>query len=93
MSDPILHTIRRELKRLSPDVRISVDEIRESLLHEVIKRDTIEGEKAAEAQKLINRAASKALRQRKAKGDDATDTGVIAVESPQSPTDDESPLV
>jgi predicted type IV restriction endonuclease len=80
MSDPILHTIRRELKRLSPDVRISVDEIRESLLHEVIKRDTIEGEKAAEAQKLINRAASKALRQRKAKGEDVSDTGVIAVE-------------
>lgn len=91
MSDPILHTIRRELKRLSPDVRISVDEIREALAHEVIKRDTIEGDKAAEAQKLINRAASKALRQRKAKGDDATDTGVIAAESPQSPADSESP--
>ena len=91
LSDPILHTIRRELKRLSPDVRISVDEIRESLLHEVIKRDTIEGEKAAEAQKLVNRAASKALRQRRAKGDDDADTGVVAVESPQSPADSESP--
>jgi predicted type IV restriction endonuclease len=81
LSDPILHTIRRELKRLSPDVRISVDEIRESLLHEVIKRDTIEGEKAAEAQKLVNRAASKALRQRRAKGDDA-DNGIVSLEEP-----------
>jgi len=80
LSDPILHTIRRELKRLSPDVRISVDEIRESLLHEVIKRDTIEGEKAAEAQKMVKRGASKALRQRRAKGDDDGDTGVVAVE-------------
>ena len=83
LSDPILHTIRRELKRLSPDVRISVDEIRESLLHEVIKRDTIEGEKAAEAQKMVNRAASKALRQRRAKGDDADD-GIVSLEEQAS---------
>lgn len=91
MSDPILHAIRRELKRLSPDVRISVDEIREALSHEVIKRDTIEGEKAAEAQKMVNRAASKALRQRKAKGDDNADTGVVAVDTPQASADVESP--
>jgi len=80
LSDPILHTIRRELKRLSPDVRVSVAEIRESLLHEVIKRDTIEGEKAAEAHQMVKREASKALRQRRAKGDDDGDTGVVAVE-------------
>jgi len=78
LSDPILHTIRRELKRISPDVRISVEEIKAALSHEVIKRDAIEGEKATEAQRLVNRAASKALRQRKAKGDDeAADTVVV----------------
>jgi predicted type IV restriction endonuclease len=78
LSDPILHTIRRELKRISPDVRISVDEIKAALSHEVIKRDAIEGEKATEAQRLVSRAASKALRQRKAKGDDApADTVVV----------------
>lgn len=78
MSDPILHTIRRELKRISPDVRISVEEIKAALAHEVIKRDAIEGEKATEAQRLVSRAASKALRQRKAKGEDGeTDTIII----------------
>jgi len=78
LSDPILHTIRRELKRISPDVRISVEEIKAALSHEVIKRDAIEGDKATEAQRLVNRAASKALRQRKAKGDDeAADTVVV----------------
>ncbi len=91
LSDPVLHTIRRELKRLSPDVRISVDEIRDALVHEVIKRDTIEGDKAAEAQKLVSRAANKALRQRRAKGDDDADTGVVAVETPHAGTDSESP--
>jgi len=81
LSDPILHAIRRELKRLSPDVRISVDEIREALVHEVIKRDTIEGDKAAEAQKLVNRAANKALRQRKAKGE-SEDSGTVSADEP-----------
>ena len=82
MSDTVLHTIRRELKRLSPDVRISVDEIRDALFHEVVKREALEGEKADEAKKLVNRAANKILRQRKAKGED-TDTGVVAAdESP-----------
>jgi predicted type IV restriction endonuclease len=78
LSDSVLHTIRRELKRLSPDVRISVDEIRDALVHEVIKRDTIEGEKATESQKLVNRAASKALRQKRLKAD--ADTGVVSVD-------------
>lgn len=83
MSDPILHTIRRELKRISPDVRISVEEIKAALTHEVIKRDAIEGEKATEARRLVSRAASKALRQRKARGggDGEADTVIIAEDS------------
>jgi hypothetical protein len=81
MSDSVLHTIRRELKRLSPDVRISVDEIRDALSHEVLKREVLEGEKADEAKKLVNRAANKVLRQRKAKGDDGSDVLVVASES------------
>lgn len=83
LSDTVLHTIRRELKRLSPDVRISVDEIRDALMHEVIKRDTIEGEKATEAQKLVNRAASKALRQKRSRSD--ADTGVVSVDGEAAP--------
>jgi predicted type IV restriction endonuclease len=78
MCDTILHAIRRELKRIAPDVRISVEELKDALAHEVIKRDAIEGEKADEAQRLVARAANKALRQRRAKGDvDASDTVVV----------------
>lgn len=61
-TDIVLDVIRRELRRVSPDVRIEVDEIRQVLLTEVIKRDVLEGEKADEARKKINRAASKLLR-------------------------------
>jgi hypothetical protein len=45
----------------------------------VIKRDAIEGDKAAEAQRLVNRAAGKALRQKRAKDDDPE---TVVVEEP-----------
>jgi predicted type IV restriction endonuclease len=83
MSDTILHTIRRELKRIAPDVRISVEELKDALAHEVIKRDAIEGEKAEEAHRLVTRAANKALRQRKAKSDaDVADAVVVEAAPP-----------
>lgn len=61
-TEPVVDVIRRELRRVSPDVRIDADEIRAVLVTEVIKRDVLEGEKAEEARKKISRAASKALR-------------------------------
>jgi hypothetical protein len=66
-SDPVLEVIRRELRRVSPDVRIDIEQIKDVLVNEVIKRDVIEGEKAEEARKKIAKAASKALRATTAK--------------------------
>ena len=67
-NDPVLEVIRRELRRLSPDVRIDIEQIRAVLINEVIKREVIEGEKAEEARKKIARAASKALRSSSSRG-------------------------
>jgi hypothetical protein len=61
-TEPVLEVIRRELRRISPDVRIDIEQIRGVLANEVIKRDVLEGEKADEARKKIARAASKSLR-------------------------------
>lgn len=61
-TDPVLEVIRRELRRVSPDVRIDIDQIKSVLVSEVIKREVIEGEKADEARKKIAKAAAKALR-------------------------------
>ncbi len=44
------------------DVRIEVEEIEAVLTNEVIKREVLEGDKAAEAARKIARAASKPLR-------------------------------
>jgi hypothetical protein len=68
LTEPVLTVIRRELKRLSPDVRIEIEEIQTVLAHEVIKRDVLEGDKASEANKKIARAASRALRAKLDKG-------------------------
>lgn len=63
LTDPVLDVIRRELRRMTPDVKIDADQIRAVLANEVIKREVLEGDKAEEARKKINKAASKALRQ------------------------------
>ncbi|MBX9637181.1 MAG: type I restriction enzyme HsdR N-terminal domain-containing protein [Nitrosomonas sp.] len=52
-TDPVLDVIRRELRRISPDVRIDNQQIKDVLKNEIIKREVIEGEKADEAQKKI----------------------------------------
>ena len=70
LSDSVVDVIRRELRRVSPDVRITQDEIRNVLTAEVIKREVMEGDKADEARRKIARAANKALRAKAAKGDE-----------------------
>jgi hypothetical protein len=62
LSEPILNVVRRELRRVSPDVRIEVEQIKKALSTEVIKREVLDGEQAESARKRISRAANKALR-------------------------------
>ena len=65
-TDPVLAVIRRELRRLAPGAKVSIDEIR-NLLPDVLKRDVIEGERADQARKRVSRAAGKALRKKQSK--------------------------
>jgi hypothetical protein len=62
LTDTVLEIIRRELRRISPEVRIETEEIRTVLTNEVIKREVLEGEKAEEARRKIAKAAGKSLR-------------------------------
>lgn len=67
LTPPVLDVIRRELRRVSPDVKIESEQIRNVLASEVIKREVMEGEKADEAEKKIAKAVSKAQRAKAAK--------------------------
>lgn len=74
-TQPVLDVIRRELRRVSPDVRIDSDQIKEVLISEVIKREVMEGDKAEEAKKKVVRAAKNALRATGGKQEKAADPG------------------
>jgi hypothetical protein len=67
ISDPVLEIIRRELRRLTPDIRIDTEQIKMALMQDVLKREVVEGEKAQEARKKISRAAGRALRAKAAR--------------------------
>lgn len=65
LGDAVVGVVRRELRRLSPKVRVEDDQVRAVLENDVIKRDAIEGEKAVAAKRQVSRAASKSLRSAK----------------------------
>ena len=72
LSDPVVEVLRRELRRVSPDARVGLDEVRDVLLNEVLKREVLEGERALGAKKAVARAATKTLRQTRAAADVAS---------------------
>ena len=75
VSDQVMEVVRRELRRVNPDVRVEIDELREVVKGEVIKRDVLEGEQAVAAQRAVSRAAGRMLRQMGEK-EDAADTAI-----------------
>ena len=68
LSDAVLDTVRRELRRLS-DAKVEISELRDALRQEDIKREVIEGDKADGARKKVAKTAGKMLRIRKEKDD------------------------
>ena len=88
LSDPIVDVMRRELRRLSPDVRIDNDQIRTVLVNEVVKREVLEGDRADDAKKKVARAATIALRSRAAKieSDTADSKPLVPVVPPAMPS-------
>ena len=58
-SDPVLDVVRKILRKVSPEVRIDIEEIKSELESGVIRRDVLEGDKADEAQKKMAKVANK----------------------------------
>jgi predicted type IV restriction endonuclease len=80
LTDPVLEVMRRELRRVSPEVRIETEQIKAVLIAEVIKREVMEGEKAVTAQKKIARSINKSLRAPPPKVADGPRTATAAPE-------------
>jgi hypothetical protein len=79
LSEPVLETVRRELRRLS-DAKIEIDELRDALSQDVMKREVIEGEKADSARKKVSKAAGKMLRIRKGKEEGESSAAVEVID-------------
>ena len=58
ITDTVAKVVRRILKNISPDLKVTVDEIKEVLEAEVIKRDVFEDEKAPEYKRKVARATA-----------------------------------
>lgn len=66
LSEPVLKTIRQELKKLSPGAKIDLEQVSTVLSAEVIKREILEGDRADRARSKISRVAKKALKAKEA---------------------------
>jgi predicted type IV restriction endonuclease len=57
LSDSVADLIRRELRYISPGVKIDSSEIKQVLEQEVLKREVVEGEKAELAKKQVSKVS------------------------------------
>lgn len=64
-SEPVVTVLRRELRRLFPDLKIASENLLALVENEVIKREAIEGDKAKEAASRIKKALGKIERAKK----------------------------
>ncbi len=55
LTEGVIDCLRKTIKKISPDIKTDNDDIYKILLHEVIKREVMEGEKSEEAKKKINK--------------------------------------
>lgn len=62
ISEPVVTVIRRELKKLFPEIKVEIEQISDILVNEVLKREVIEGEKVKETQLKIKKITSKIAR-------------------------------
>ena len=84
LSDTVLEAIRRELRRITPDVKVPIDDLRNVLIQDVLKREVIEGEKADIAKKKVQKVARKLLRTKKENSAEETSPELLSSESESS---------
>lgn len=72
MTEPIADAVRKQLKKISPEVKVSTDEIASIIANEIMKREVVECDESVEAKKRVQKmlraehAASEAKKQIKA---------------------------
>lgn len=60
----VVDTIRKELRRISPGIKVEREEVEKILVSEVLKRDVLEGEAFTEAKNRFRRSGKQAKKQK-----------------------------
>ncbi|MDO9530404.1 MAG: hypothetical protein Q7J27_14770 [Syntrophales bacterium] len=60
--DQTVDLVRRELRRITPGIKIERDEIQDIIKNEILKREIVDGKPAEEAKTSVKKASAKALR-------------------------------
>ncbi len=58
-SEPVLNALRKELRRLFPELKVELSQLSEMLVADVLKRDAIDGDKYKDAEKRVAKAVKK----------------------------------
>jgi hypothetical protein len=58
-SESIIAAIRKEMKKLFPEIKVEQENILDIILNDVLKREVLEGDKVKDAQVRIKKAQSK----------------------------------
>jgi len=74
--------VRRQLRQLFPGIKVSEEDIATLLASEVVKREAIEGDRAAAAQKLVRKSARRRERARAASETPAQSAPPVASQLP-----------
>lgn len=56
LNDVTLDAVRRAIRKMSPDAKVSNEEIQKIIIDEIIKRDVLDDEKAIDAKKRVTKA-------------------------------------
>jgi hypothetical protein len=59
LTDPVISAIKKELRHISPGLKITSEEVGKIISSELLKRDVIEGEAFVEAKKRVRKAVRK----------------------------------
>jgi hypothetical protein len=63
-SEDAIKLVRRELRRVSPDVSVDLEEVESIISSDVLKRDILEGDEAGKAKTIVKKASSRRLRKK-----------------------------
>jgi hypothetical protein len=73
LSEDFVDEIRRELRRISPGLKVDPEEIEGILRNEIIKRDVLEDDEAQRAKSRVRKASRAQKKEREAQPETAMD--------------------